>query len=138
MRSRPDQEKQEFFAPAGAEASAVPDCPGGAAVHAPARQLSSADITPELFDEILRAAVDWQYLIVLSGGMARKSDCEAWLTMHFGIDTYTGRQITNTITSGPFYFVIGGDGVRWQEWVAGRPAPRPEDYPDIDYSVGTI
>lgn len=95
-------------------------------------------LTEERWNEILRAAIDWQYLIVLSHGVARKSDCEAWLMPRFGIDHYTARQITNTITGGPRYFLCGSDGVEWREWEAHRPAPKPEDYPDIDYSVGAI
>lgn len=95
-------------------------------------------LSEEQFNEILQAAIDWQYLIVKSGGMARKSDCEAWLTARFGIDAYTGRQITNTITSGPRYFLCGSDGTEWLEYNAGRPAPKPEDYKDIDYSVGAL
>ena len=96
------------------------------------------DLTPEKFNEILRAAVDWQYLIVQSGGMARKSDCEAWLMPRYNIDHFTARQITNCITGGPRYFVCSRDGVEWLERAAGRPAPKPEDYPDIDYSVGAL
>lgn len=96
------------------------------------------NLTEEKFNEILQAAIDWQYLIVKSGGMARKSDCEAWLTRRYGIDNYTGRQITNTITEVPRYFVCGRDGTEWIEYNAKRPAPNPEDYQDIDYSVGEL
>lgn len=90
-------------------------------------------LSEEQYNKILQAAVDWQYLVVKAGGMARKSDCEAWLMPRFSIDHYTARQITNTITGGPRYFLCGSGGVEWQEWVAGRPAPNAEDYPDIDY-----
>lgn len=95
-------------------------------------------LTEEKYNQILQAAIDWQYLIVLAGGMARKSDCDTWLVTRYGIDAATARSITNTITDGPRYFMCGSEGARWQEWVAGRPAPRPEDYPNIDYSVGKI
>ena len=93
-------------------------------------------LTEERFVEILRAAVDWQYLICKSGGMARKSDCEEWLAHRYGIDLYTGHQIMNMITEGPRYFCCGSDATEWSEWNAHRPAPNPEDYPDIDYTVG--
>lgn len=98
----------------------------------------NTELTEEEYNQITQVAIDWQYLIVLSGGMARKSDCEAYLTKRFGIDAYTGRQISNGITEGPRYFTCGSSGVDWQEWVAHRPAPMAEDYPDIDYSVGEI
>lgn len=88
---------------------------------------------------MVNAAIDWQYLIVLSGGMARKSDCEAWLSRRFGIDEYTGRQITNSITSGPVAFTCSSrDGVTWNEMVIGRPAPIAGDYLDIDYDAGKL
>lgn len=92
-------------------------------------------MTEERYNQIKRAAVDWQYLVAKAGGMARKSDCEAWLMPRFNIDHYTARQITNDITSGPVYFWCGREGTVWNEFVARRPAPKPEDYPDIDYTV---
>jgi len=92
-------------------------------------------LTESRWNEILQAAVDWQYLVVKAGGMARKSDCESWLIKRYSIEAYTARQITNTITSGPIYFYCGRDGTQWQTLTAGRPAPRAEDYPDIDYEV---
>ena len=95
-------------------------------------------ISEERWNEILQAAIDWQYLIVLAHGMARKSDCEAWLMPRFDIDHFTASQITNAITDGPRYFMCPSTGVEWQAWVAKRPAPKPEDYPDIDYSVGAL
>jgi hypothetical protein len=84
--------------------------------------------------QILQAAIDWQYLIVCSGGMARKSVCEAWLIQRFGIDDYHAHWITNMITEGPRCF-MGSD---WFSWIAHRPAPKPDDYPDIDYTVGEL
>ncbi len=88
-------------------------------------------LTPEKYDEIKQAAIDWQYLVVVNHGMARKSDCEAWLMPRYGIDHYTARQITNDITSGDRYFLCGRDGVQWNQYVANRRAPTLEDYPDF-------
>jgi endogenous inhibitor of DNA gyrase (YacG/DUF329 family) len=87
-------------------------------------------LTEEDYEKIKNAAIDWQYLVAIGGGMARKSDCEAWLTQRFGIDGYTGRTITNAITEGPINFYCGSEGT---EWVLSRPAPRIEDYPDITF-----
>jgi hypothetical protein len=83
---------------------------------------------------MLQSAIDWQYLIVVAGGMARKSDCESWMSARYGIDDYTARTITNMISEGPRYFWIEDGGARWDAYTAQRPAPTPEDYPDIDYS----
>lgn len=77
---------------------------------------------------MLNAAVDWQYLTVKVGGMARKSDCDAWLMARYGIDECQARDITNTITSGPRHFITGNDGV---SWIAARPESKEEDYPEI-------
>lgn len=94
-------------------------------------------MTEQQYKEMIKAAIDWQYLIVLAGGMARKSDCDAWLMRRYGIDASTARDITNGITEGPRCFTCANEGVTWHRFAAGRPAPRPEDYTDIDYSVGS-
>lgn len=88
-------------------------------------------LTQEQYQEIRRAAIDWQYLVVQVGGMARKSDCENWLIPCYGIDRYTAHSILNDITDGPRHFYCSASGVTWDEWNARRPAPRREDYPDI-------
>lgn len=93
------------------------------------------NMTEEKFNEIMQAAIDWQYLVVKAGGMARKSDCENWLMGRYPIDHYMARKITNAITEGPVYFHCGSDGTQWNGWVAMRSAPKAEDYPDIDYEV---
>ena len=95
-------------------------------------------LSDEQWNEILQAAIDWQYLIVLNGGMARKSDCDEWLMQRYGIVSCTAREITNTITSGPRYFICSNGGVEWMKHNAGRAAPKAEDYPDIDYSKGNL
>lgn len=85
------------------------------------------------YEQMKQAAIDWQYLVVLSGGIARKSDCEDWMMKRYGIDEYQARQITNQITDGPRYFTTSRDGVQWHEWTAHRPAPTLHQYPDISF-----
>ena len=92
---------------------------------------STTDLTEAEFYRLLDMAVDWQYLTVLAGGMARKSDCEAWLMARTpGLAHIDARSITNTITEGPRYFICRADGVDWQEFIAKRPSPKVGDYPD--------
>lgn len=95
-------------------------------------------MTEDQYNEIKQAAIDWQYLVASGGGIARKSDCEAWMIAHFAhydLDEFTARHITNQITEGPRYFMCARDGTTWQELVAGRPAPLIEQYPDIVFEV---
>lgn len=94
----------------------------------------ASDIALEKFEAMKQAYIDWQYLVVQGGGIACKSDGEAWLMQRYGIDEYRARQITNQVTEGPRYFMVSREGVEWQEWTARRPAPTPEQYPEIDYA----
>lgn len=95
---------------------------------------ATTDLTEGEFNRLLDMAVDWQYLIVLAGGMARKSDCEAWMMARTpGLSHSDARTITNTITEGPRYFICRSQGVEWQEFIAGRPAPKFSEYPDTKF-----
>lgn len=94
-----------------------------------------SDLAAEKFEAMKEAYIDWQYLVVQGGGIARKSDGEAWLTARYGIDEYRARQITNQVTEGPRYFMVSREGVEWHSWTAGRPAPTREQYPEIEYRV---
>lgn len=87
-----------------------------------------ATLREKSFSIMLNAAVDWQYLTVKAGRMAHKSECDSWLMTRYGIDECAARDITNTITSGPRHFITGNDGV---SWIATRPEPKEEDYPDL-------
>lgn len=95
----------------------------------------ASDIAAEKFEAMKEAYIDWQFLVVQAGGIARKSDGDAWLMQRYGIDEYRARQITNQVTEGPRYFMTSRDGVEWQEWTARRPAPTPEQYPGIEFEV---
>jgi hypothetical protein len=95
----------------------------------------ASDIALEKFEAMKEAYIDWQFLVVQGGGIARKSDGEAWLMQRYDIDEYRARQITNQVTEGPNYFMVSREGVEWQEWTARRPAPTPEQYPEIEFEV---
>lgn len=107
----------------------------GGCLGLPVRDIACAvteeDLAEIRFATMVRAAVDWTYLQVISGGIGRKSVLDSWLMQKFSIDAYTARQISNAVTAGPIYFTIGNGGAEWQAHTAGRDAPRLADYPDF-------
>ena len=76
------------------------------------------------FIERVHVAEEWQYLVVQSDGMARKSDLDAWLMERYGVSEMDARNISNQTTEGlrgerrPFYTQTTG-----AVWQADRPAP---------------
>lgn len=88
-----------------------------------------------------RVADDWRYLQIkhsatLSGAAwaehnrrTSKYDLDVWLMAQFGLDQCQARSISNRAgeASQPY---TTGVGVRW---IAARPEPQREDYPDITY-----
>jgi len=108
-------------------------CPSCNADEQARYQIVLMNVRSEKFEAMKQAAIDWQYLVAQGGGIARKSDCEAWLMTRYRIDDYEARRITNQITDGPIYFFCSSDGIEWQERTAKRPAPTREQYPEIDY-----
>jgi hypothetical protein len=91
-------------------------------------------MTQEQYEQMIQAGIDWQYLIVLSGGMARKSDLDAWLMRRFGVDECEAHGIANAIEyQHRCYWVSNGNGgIAWSEYNAHRPAPTAEQYGGMD------
>lgn len=85
----------------------------------------------EEFQNQKMAAVDWQYLVVKSGGMARKSELDAWLMRRYDIDAFSARNISNAIDVEHCWRIDAENHVSWDRTVAGRPEPRFIDYPDL-------
>lgn len=77
------------------------------------------DLTQDEFQTIWNAAIDWQFLTVKSGRMARKSDLDAWLMQRFGLSLCAAHTVANFVES-KSYFV----GARWI-----GPRPEPEVMP---------
>lgn len=124
--------RREKFAESGELYAISGVCPNCSADEQARYATAAADLALERFEAMKQAYIDWQYLVVVGGGIARKSDGEAWLMARYGIDDYRARQITNQVTDGPTYFTISREGV---EWVANRPAPMAEQYPEIVFRV---
>ena len=79
--------------------------------------------------KIYNAGIDWQFLIIQGGGMARKSDLDAWLMARFGINEIDARDVSNTIEfRNERFYMISSGAVEWYERNAGRPAPLLEQY----------
>jgi ribosomal protein S27AE len=71
------------------------------------------------YSEMQNAAVDWQYFTVKSGGMARKSDLDAYLRARFGLDAAEAHTISNSVESRADFIIEWGT-VRW---TSTRPEP---------------
>lgn len=72
------------------------------------------------YQSLVNAAVDWQYLTVKAGGMARKSDLDAWLTSQYGLDQAAAHTISNAAETADRQFMIGRNEVTW---LGKRPEP---------------
>ena len=81
--------------------------------------------------DLIQLAIDWQYLTIKAGGMARKSDCEDWLMKRTpGLTRGDAHEITNAIEGGARCYTCCPSGVEWHAENAGREEPRAETYPD--------
>jgi len=92
------------------------------------------DLSDEEFSVIWNAAIDWQYLVIQAGGIARKSDLDAWLQKRFNLALVTAHTVSNYVEEKAFYKLQSGD-VIWRESDAGRPAPVLADYNNIQVDV---
>lgn len=78
----------------------------------------------EEYAALLADAQDEEYRIVARGGMATKTAVEDVLMGRWDLTRGAAHAIMNAVEGGRRCFVVGRDGVRWQAWVAGRPAPQ--------------
>ncbi len=83
------------------------------------------------FSAIWNAAIDWQYLVIQAGGIARKSDLDAWLQNRFNLTLAAAHSISNYVESKALYQIRSGN-IAWLADAAGRPAPERSQYPDLD------
>lgn len=77
--------------------------------------------------EILAEVAEIQFLIVEAGGMATKTAVEEVLMKRHGLDRSDAHTFVNVAAAGRDFMVRRG-GV---EWLADRPAPVVEKYPEI-------
>jgi len=89
------------------------------------------DDTLEQWQKQINAAIDYQYLVVKSGGMATKSLVDAFLIKRYGLSESEAHDISNHIEMMPRYFSTGREGIEWNEYNAKRPEPQLKDYPDL-------
>lgn len=96
------------------------------------------------YDELMNHANNWRYLMTLaSDGLSgrealahsrrtTKGDLDAWLMGRFGLEAHEARFVSNY--SGERIDFL----MRWGEvkWVASRPAPTWEEYPELREYVG--
>lgn len=94
-------------------------------------------LTNDEYLSMRQAATDWQYLVVLAGGMACKSNLDAWLRRRYHLTAGAARTISNSVSAELPPFQISNQGVVWMEARAQRPAPKPADYLDIQASAIT-
>ena len=94
----------------------------------PARELTS--LTDDEYTAAQQAAIDWQYLTVSAGRMARKSELDQWLMQRYGLDQNAAHTISNSVDD-KIHFRTGAAGVQWIESAAKRPAPSLASYPDM-------
>ena len=94
------------------------------------RDLNVNRMSLDEYQGIERAAMDWKYLTVAGGGMARKSDLDEYLMAQFNLTQMAAREVTNSLDRYD-HFRTGEGGVFWNEVEAGRPAPKWEDHPEL-------
>lgn len=86
-------------------------------------------MTDQQFEVVADAAVDIQYLIVKSGGMATKTKVEDVLMGRYQLSRGDAHTIVNFVESRQD-FTVGSGRIRWQ---ANRPEPQPQQYPQMEY-----
>lgn len=93
-------------------------------------QRELANVSEEEYQSIINAAIDWEYLTVKSGGMARKSDWDRWLMERYKLSQADARAISNRAGE-RISFRTGrrNEPVEWQD--STRPEPQFKDYPEI-------
>ena len=99
----------------------------------PASQDSARELTQisdAEFAVITNAAIDWQFLTAKGGGMARKSELDAWLMQRFCLTMGAAHEVSNFIESRRA-FSADRDRLYWHTDETGRPEPQFEDYPDL-------
>jgi len=101
-----------------------------AVAHA-GEERDTRDLTDDEYLAMRQAAVDWQYLVIKAGGMARKSNLDAWLRRRYHLTEYAAHTISNSVDVERHY-ETRTEGVVWLAENAGRPAPTFADYPELD------
>jgi N12 class adenine-specific DNA methylase len=134
--------------PAIPEPAADPEVPATEAVSVSVAQeaqtgdgsdtVSFAGTIPSAVDEVVddglepyrRAAMDWKYLTVASGGVASEDDLNGYLIAQFGLSEETARSVASSL-DGRDHFSVSAGGVIWNPQAAGRPVPHWSDHPEL-------
>ena len=112
--------------------SAAPD-----ATPAPPTPRELSSLSDDEYAAMRQAAVDWQYLTVLAGRMALKSQLDQWLMQRYGLTQDAAHTISNS-TDDMMYFSTGEGRLHWSETTAERPAPDWSAYPDLAQAYGQM